>query len=452
MRMSHTESSQNLSQREIFWFWLPLFASWLLMTAEGPFVSAVINRLPDEVIMLAAQGIVVSLSVLIESPIINLLATSTALVKDRPTYLLVRRFTIHWAIFLTIVTALLAFTPLFDLVVIDLLNTPEEVAVWVRPGLQIMTFWSAAIAWRRFLQGVLIHFGYTRRVAWGTAIRLASSAGTAALLGLYSDFPGVIIGGSALMAGVISEAAYATIAVRPLLNDQLSEANSQNEEPEMTYRELFWFHLPLAGTSVLALLAQPLVTSSLARLQNPTISLAAWPIVFQVTLMARAAAFAWPEAVISLSKDRESFLPIRRFTISMAVAITILLALFVFTPLSSAYIFVVQDMTQVVGELAQSSLALFLFFPALAVFTSWLRGLLIKQRVTNQVNIGMAINLTVTAVMLAAGIALQLPGLPTAAAALNIAALCEVIYLTWRTGRLLAPGISLLSRHHAVMP
>jgi hypothetical protein len=254
------------------------------------------------------------------------------------------------------------------------------------------------------------------------------------------------------MAGVISEAAYATIAVRPLLNDQLSEANSRNEEPEMAYRELFWFHLPLAGTSVLALLAQPLVTSSLARLQNPTISLAAWPIVFQVTLMARAAAFAWPEAVISLSKDRESFLPIRRFTISMAVAITILLALFVFTPLSSAYIFVVQDMTQVVGELAQSSLALFLFFPALAVFTSWLRGLLIKQRVTNQVNIGMAINLTLTAVMLAAGIALQLPGLPTAAAALNIAALCEVIYLTWRTGRLLAPGISLLSRHHAVIP
>ena len=111
--MSQSEGDEtSQSQRKIFWFWLPLFASWLLMTAEGPFVSAVINRLPDEVIMLAAQGIVVSLSVLIESPIINLLATSTALVKDRPTYLLVRRFTIHWAIFLTIVTALLAFTPL----------------------------------------------------------------------------------------------------------------------------------------------------------------------------------------------------------------------------------------------------------------------------------------------------------------------------------------------------
>lgn len=439
-----------LSQRQIFWFWLPLFASWLLMTAEGPFVSAVINRLPDEVIMLAAQGIVVSLSVLIESPIINLLATSTALVKDRPTYLLVRRFTIHWAILLTIITALLAFTPIFDLVVVDLLGTPEPVARWVQPGLQIMTFWSAAIAWRRFLQGVLIHFGYTRRVAWGTLIRLTSSAGTAAILGLTSNFPGVVIGGSALMAGVIAEAAYATVAVRPILQDQLSADKAKRDEPEMTYRELFWFHLPLAGTSVLALLAQPLVTSSLARLSNPTISLAAWPVVFQVTLMARAAAFAWPEAVIALSSSLETFLPMRRFTFRMAITITVLMAVFVFTPLSAFYIFIVQDMTPVVGELAQTSLALFLLFPALAVFTSWLRGLLIKRRVTSQVNAGMVINLSVTAVILVFGIAYQLPGLPVAAVALNIASLCEVIYLAWRTGKVLAPEIRLLSRKHAL--
>ena len=451
---NNTGSDENadLSQQKIFWFWLPLFASWLLMTAEGPFVTAVINRLPDEVIMLAAQGIVVSLSVLIESPIINLLATSTALVKDRSTYLLMRRFTIHWAILLTLISALVAFTPLFSVVVITLLGTPEPVARWVQPGLQIMTFWSAAIAWRRFLQGVLIHFGYTRRIAWGTVIRLASSAGTAAILGLYSNFPGVVIGGCALMTGVITEAIYTTFAVRPVLNDQLSAVKARAAEREMSYRELFFFHLPLAGTSVLTLLAQPVVTFSLARLANPTISLAAWPVTFQITLMARAAAMAWPEAVIALSKDREAFLPIRLFTFRMAGIITALMALFIFTPLSAFYIFVVQDMTPVVGALARSSLTLFLFFPALAMFISWLRGLLIKRRVTSQVNIGMAINLSLTAVVLAAGIASQLPGLPSAAIALNVASLGEVIYLTWCTAKTLAPDIRLLSRNHALAP
>ncbi|MBP7590772.1 MAG: hypothetical protein KBA85_04140, partial [Chloroflexi bacterium] len=205
-----------MRQRNIFWFWLPLFASWLLMTAEGPIISASINRLPNEVIMLAAFGIVNSLSVTIESPIINLLATSTALVKDRPSYLLVRRFTIQWALALTAVAAIVAFTPVFDWIVTGLLDTPPEVAQWVRPGMQIMTLWSAAIAWRRFLQGVMIHFGETRKVAWGTAVRLLASGGTAVSLTLFSGWPGVIIAGTSLMAGVTAEALYATLAVRPL--------------------------------------------------------------------------------------------------------------------------------------------------------------------------------------------------------------------------------------------
>ncbi len=432
-----------MRQRVIFWFWLPLFASWLLMTTEGPFVSAIINRMPNEIIMLAAQGIVVALAVTIESPIINLLATSTALVKDRATFLLVRRFTIHWAISLTVIAALLAFTPLFDLLVIDLMQTPLPVAAWVQPGLKIMTFWSAAIAWRRFLQGILIHFGLTRRVAWGTAVRLFVSGGTAVILASATDWAGVIIGTTSLMTGVIAEAIFATIAVRPVLKNQLALGTPRAEGDELTYRELFSFHLPLASTSLLSLMAQPLVTFSLARLDQPTLSLAAWPVIFQITLMTRAAAFAWPEVVIALSKGQQTFAPIRRFTFNIAGVLTIIMLVFVLTPLSAFYIFVVQDMTQLVGELARSSLVLFLLFPALTVFIMWLRGQLINHRVTRQVNMGMAINLSLTAAVLVIGLSLHLPGLPTAAIALNLAALGELLYLTWRTQRILAPGLNL---------
>jgi len=422
-----------MRQREIFWFWAPLFASWLLMTAEGPIISAAINRLPDEVIMLAAQGIVMSLSVTIESPVINLLATSTALVRDRASYLLVRRFTLHLSVLVTAVAAAVAFTPLFDLVVLNWLGTPAPVAYWVLPGMQIMTLWSAAIAWRRFLQGVLIHCGQTRKVAWGTLVRLLVSGGTAVSLALWSGWPGVILGATALMAGVVAEAIYATLAVRPLLRTELAAAPPADDEPPLTYSALFWFHLPLAATSLLVLLAQPLVTFSLARLDQPTESLAAWPVLFQIMLMARAAALALPEAVIALSKGRTNFLPLRRFSFSLTTAVTLLTLLFVATPLNRFYIFVVQDMEPDVGRLAQSSLALFVLFPGLAVLTSWLRGLLIKSRLTREVNVGMAVNLTVTAVLLGAGLLLRLPGLPTAAVALNIAALGELIYLARRT-------------------
>ena len=429
-----------MKQRKIFLFWLPLFASWLLMTAEGPTISAVINRLPNEELMLAAQGIVLTLSVTIESPIINLLSTSTALVRDRRTYNLLRQFTIHWMIGLTVVTMLIGFTPLFDVVVIDLMAVPLDVAAWVRPGMQIMTFWSAAIAWRRFLQGVLIHFDQTRKVAWGTAVRLVSSGGTAISLFFLGDLPGVYIGATALMAGVIAEAIYATVAVRPLFQHQLApdtiaevdeEDEDEDEEP-LTYRSLFEFHLPLAATSVLILLVQPLVAFSLARLERPTQSLAAWPMVFQIMLMSRATAFALPETVIALTKGEKTFRPLRRFTYVLFAANTLVMILFVFTPLARFYLRGVQDATPAVTELALAGLALFVPLPGLTILVSWVRGLLIKRRATQVVNAGMVVNLVVTVIVLAVGLQMRTPGIPTAAVALTLAIAVEFLFLYWR--------------------
>lgn len=391
--------------------------------------------------MLAAQGIVVSLAVTIESPVMNLLATATALVKSKHSYRLMRRFTIHWALFLTAISALLAFTPLFDFVVIRLMDTPEPVARWVQPGLQIMTFWSAAIAWRRFLQGVLIHFGYTKYVAFGTIVRLTASGGSAVGLALWSNLSGVIIGTLALMAGVVAEAIFATIAVAPLHRNELSETSGmQGSEDTLTYRELSSFHLPLAGTSVLTLLAQPLVTVSLARLDNPTRSLAAWPLVFQLILMSRAGAMALPEAVIALTQKPESYRPIRRFSLALAAISAGGMILLVFTPLLPFYLQGIQDAEIVVAELAANGTRLFLVYPALFVLVSWLRGLLIGRHATKAVNAGMLLNLVITALLLALGVAARYHGLTVAAAALNVAIIAELLFLLRRAQKVLNVG------------
>lgn len=435
-----------MRQRDILWFWLPLFASWLLMTAEGPTISAAINRLPNEVVMLAAMGIVTSLSVTIESPIINLLATSTALVRDHASYRQVRRFTIHWCILLTVVAAAVAFTPLFDLIVRRVLDVPEEVARWVQPGMQIMVFWSAAIGWRRFLQGILIRFNETRKIAWGTAIRLLASAGTVIALAAWGAWSGVIIGSLALMAGVIAEAAYTTIVVQPILRDQLAADKPPHSVTPLTYGELTRFHLPLAATSLLILLVQPLVTSSLARLDQPTLSLAAWPVLFQILLMGRAAALALPEVIIALYEDDADFRALRRFSYGLAGVVLLAMLLFSFTPLATGYVYGVQDLTPEVGSLVLASLALFVAYPTLAVLISWVRGLLIQRRSTRHVNIGMFINLGVTISVLLVALAQRWPGLPSAALALNLAVIAEFIYLAWQTQTQLPQNLSLIGR------
>lgn len=415
------------------------------MTSEGPIISAFINRLPNEVVMLAAQGIVVSLSVTIESPIINLLATSTALTKDRVSYLILRKFTIHWMIFLTIVTALFGFTPLFDLVVIKLMGIPDEVAYWVRIGLRIMLFWSAAIAWRRFLQGVMIRFNQTRKVAWGTAVRLMASAGAVVAMVSLTDLPGVVIGSTALMAGVIAEALYATVAVQPILKENLGP-NSTLKEEALTYRELFWFHLPLAATSLLILLVQPMVSLSLSRSPNPTLALAAWSVVFQFMLVMRAPAFALPEVVIALTDGERTFSALRRFTLSLVGISSLVMIVLALTPLINIYLRGFQDTTEEVAVIARMGILLFIPLPALAIMISWIRGLLIDGRVTRVVNGGMVANLIVTAVILVLGVRLQWPGINTAALALTIAAGVELAYLLWRVGQILEFPFKLVDR------
>ena len=62
----------------------------------------------------------------------------------------------------TVLHILMGFTPLFDLVVVQLMRVPETLIEPIRLGLQLMVFWSAAIAWRRFIQGILIRHGKTR--------------------------------------------------------------------------------------------------------------------------------------------------------------------------------------------------------------------------------------------------------------------------------------------------
>ena len=414
-----------MRQRHILLFWLPLFSSWLLMMAEGPLISAVVNRLPDAVVHLAVLGIVFSLAVAIESPIINLLATSTAKVKDRQSYRQVRRLTLHWCAGLTLLAAAIAWTGLFDLVVVDWLGVPGEITRWVRPGMAIMVPWSAAIGWRRFLQGLLIVGGRTRAIAWGTAIRLATSAGIAATLALTTQLPGSLVGAWGLVVGVGAEAAFATVAARPVI----AGFEARRDAPPLGYLELTRFHLPLAGTAVLTLLMQPLVTACLARLDRPVATLAAWPLIFQFLLLARAPALALPEVVIALAGPPENRPGLWRFTRSLTLASLGAMALFALTPLADFYLRVLQNAEPAVASLAGLGFLLMTPLPALATLISWYRGLMIQQGRTPLVNGAMLVRLVATTLLLLAGLAWQWSGIVTAASAMVLSVVAELVCL-----------------------
>ena len=304
------------------------------MGAELPALSAVIARLPNPEINLAAYGgVVFPLALIIESPIIMLLAASTALCKDWASYRMLYRFMMIASAALTGLHVLVAFTPLYYVVVRGILGVPEVIVEPARIGLMIMTPWTWAIAYRRFQQGVLIRFGHSRSVGVGTVLRLTTDLTVLAVGYTIGTIQGIVVATTAVAAGVVVEAVYAGWAVRPVLRDQLSVAPPV--EPPLTYRAFFAFYFPLVLTSLLVLLALPIGSAALSRMPQPVNSLAVWPVVTGLVFMVRGLGIALNEVVVALLDEPGSSPNLERFTWLLAAGTTLILLLVVATPLSA---------------------------------------------------------------------------------------------------------------------
>jgi len=392
-----------LTLRSIFRTWWPLAASWMLMGAELPALSAVIARLPQPEVNLAAYGgVVFPLALIIESPIIMLLAASTALCKDYASYLKVRRFMMIAGAALTALHIVVAFTPLYYVVVEGILGVPDVIVEPARIGLMIMTPWTWSIAYRRFQQGVLIRFGHSRAVGMGSVIRLSADALVLAIGYLIGSIPGIVVATAAVSAGVICEAVYAGLRVRPVVRDQVVPAPAV--QPALTYRAFFAFYVPLVFTSLLTLLALPIGSAALSRMPEALASLAVWPVLSGLVFIVRGSGVAYNEVVVALLDQTGSLKSLRRFAGLLAGLTTAVLLLLAATPLSRLWFEGVSALPPHLAGLARTGLWLALPMPLLSVMQSWFQGTILYGGRTRVITEAVAIYLATSAVILTAGV------------------------------------------------
>ncbi|HLJ57890.1 MAG TPA: hypothetical protein VKT77_22825 [Chthonomonadaceae bacterium] len=427
--------------RTLFWLWLPLAVSFELMMCEGPAIQGAMGRLPHPQLHLAAMGLAFSLSLLVESPVIMLLATAIALVKDGETFRALRRFVVLMALICTALTAVVAFTPLFDVVTHGVMGQPAAIVRAARPAMQIMLFWTAAIAWRRFYQGVLVKYDQTRKVSWGTAIRLTATISTGALLTLGGRLPGSQVAACALMAGVVVEAIATTAFALPLVRGRIVNHVDESLEP-LTPARIWRFHAPLAATTLLTLLAQPLTSAALARLPASRETLAAWPVAYLLLLILRGWGLALQEITVAHARDAAARPALRRFAWLVGGVTALGTLVITATPLIFLYFDRVLRLPQPLQAAARLGVAVGMLLPMITSLGSWARGLLVAAGSTSAVYRGMGINLVTHCLLLAGGIALHLPGMAVAAGAFTAAAVAEYAYLARSAGRQFAPAIA----------
>lgn len=392
-----------LTTRQVLRTWWPLAASWILMALEGPAMNIVIARLADPTIHLAAYGsLVFPIALLIEAPIIMLLAASTALCKDREAYRKIRRFMHTAGALLTGIHALVAFTPLYELLVHHVLHAPAEIIEPARIGMMVTLPWTWAIAYRRFHQGVLIRFGHSLTVGIGTIVRLLSN-GTLLLIGyLLGNVPGTTVAAAAAAAGVLGEAIYVGWRVRPVLRTQLPDASPTGEP--LTYPAFFRFYAPLSLTTIILLGVRPILTAGISRMPEALSSLAVLPVIIGLTFLFRSVGLAYGEVVIAHLDAPGSSGPLRRFTYGLMGATTLGLILISATPLSRIWFGTITGLTGDLIDFASVGLWFGLFLPGLATAQSWYQGVIIHSKRTRSITESMLIYLAATTGVLWAGV------------------------------------------------
>ena len=421
----------DLPLRVVYRTWWPLAASWLLMGFELPAVSAVMARLPHPTVSLAAYGGGgFPLSLMIEAPIIMLLSASTALSKDWSSYRLVRRFALTLGLSLTALHALVAFTPLYYVVVRDVLGVPAEILEPARRGLQIMTPWTISIAYRRFQQGVLIRYGRSGAVGIGTAIRLAGNAVVLAIGYTIGTVPGIVVGTLAVAVGVVSEAVFAGFVVHPVIARHVRPAPPA--EP-LTFPAFLRFYAPLALTPLIAFAAMPMATAAMSRMPRAVESLAVWPVINGLVFTMRSVGFAMNEVVVSLL-DRPRAVPaLRRFSLVLAAVMTGTLLVTAATPLGALWFGRVSALPPALVALGGIGLWISWLQPGLSVFQSWYQGAIVHSRHTRGVTESVLVYLVTTGALLFAGIAFgRITGLHVALAALVAGGAAQVVWLWLR--------------------
>jgi hypothetical protein len=440
----------------LFLFYLPLGFSGLMMMLDLPVVNGVLNRFPNPDVSVAALRVAFSMALVYEASHIAMIDVSTALSTDARTFAMLRRFYIIMAIVLLAGASIVAFSPLYDWLVRDVMNISERVAEAARPAVWAFLLWPLPIGWRRLYQGALIRHGHPKVVGAGAIVRMGSlivSLLFFAWLGttVFTIEPAAI----AVLAMLVSVTAEA-VAVHGWTGRVLRQMPQETPgKPLPTYGDLWRFFFPLSGTAVMSTLTQPVLTAGIASAAvlwaspgGSTVSVASYAIAWSLGFLMFGPALSMTQASItwSNSPDPEVRRKGPRLLIGIGAALAFLVAIASYTPIAELIFRGLLDTPPATTALAVDVARWLVPMPLLHATSFMLRGKLIAAGRPKAVRLAQGIDLLalILVIQLATNTSLVslfagAPAAPLAAVAYNTMILVDIgvllLALRWGKGR-----------------
>ena len=374
------------SNRQLIQLWqqfIPLSLSDVSMALGDPLTTTTLAHLPDARTNIAAVGVAKTIAIFCESPIIMLLHASNALAPSQLSRQALWKFALIASSGMSLLLAVTALPIIFGIVGEGWLGVSPSLSGTIRSTLSIVILWPFAIGWRRYFQGLLIHGGHSNAVAQAGIIRLLVVGGT--LAGGFSlQANGAVVAGMSLVWGVIAEAIAVTYLARKLGATKPPELLSTPELPQ-DLAGVWKFYAPLGGTMMLGWGARAALVGIVARSNDGTIALAAWPAAWGLVLVI-ANSTRMVQQIIIRNRKLISDQVLITFAISVGIFCSLILLVVSGTPMSEVAIsyFIGNDRELI--DRVRPVLLICVLMPLLVSVQNALQGFLVSEGRTWGIN------------------------------------------------------------------
>ncbi len=192
----------------------PLSTSSILRQTSRPLLNAGIAAALLPRASLAAWPVAWGLATLVAGPAWSLQQLTTALAKNESSYRRVRDFGLALSASLSAILAVIAFTPLYSMIMGGIYNLSPELQELARPAIQMLAFLPLVMGLQSVLRGLLIRAGWTAQVRTAMWINVSVLAITLLVGALSGTLNGVTLAALATLTGGFAELIWLTWRAR----------------------------------------------------------------------------------------------------------------------------------------------------------------------------------------------------------------------------------------------
>jgi hypothetical protein len=429
-------SDGRLTQKDVALFFFPLLLNIQLMSVSHSIINAGLARLEDAIVTLAGFSVAMVLHLFVASPSYQNHTITIAMVRGRKSLRGMTLFVFLIASWVSVLLALLAFSPVGTFVLDRMLGVTPEVARSAREALSLLVFLPFMTGLRGLFQGLVIRARRTSLVSLATAVRIVMLFAYLWLGQLW--FAGTQIAAFALLGCVGTEtlvmAFFAWRLKRPI-----------EDENERSFTEILRYGLPLAYSSGMQQTVPLLINAIISRLPDGTLALAAFGVVRGFLFLLAGPMRNMQQAYLTLVRQAEDNAVLIRFLARVSIGMALIMLLIAW-PLNSPILGTIMGLDETMRHYIVWPLTACAFFPLLYGASNLLRGWFAGAHLTTRLGRSTGYKALLILILwpVLHALALPLPGIGVAIFLLLAAELCEAGYLYRQRTQLL--------KTHALVP